>query len=146
MIFSPNFKYVLPAVFLALSALFMTGCGNSGRAGVQGNVMLDGAPVDGGMITFIAADPKGVNAHADIKEGKYELAAGQGPSLGTHRVEIYWYKKTGRKVVGSDPPNLVEEKIQLVPEKYNVKSSFKEEVTPGMNTFNYELKKKKPRP
>src|SRR5260370_41190549 len=118
----------------------MTGCGAPSRAGVQGNVTLDGAPVDGGKIMFIAAGAMG-NAHADIKEGKYELAAGQGHSLGTYRIEIYWYKKTGKKVVGSDPPNLVEEKIQLIPEKYNTKSSVKEEIKPGMNIFNYDLKK-----
>jgi hypothetical protein len=120
----------------------MTGCGDSGRAGVQGSITLDGAPVDGGRIMFIPTDPKGHNAYGDIKEGKYEVVADKGPSLGTHKVEILWFKKTGKKVVGSDPPNLVEEKIQLIPEKYNKKSSVKEEIKPGMNTFNYDLKKK----
>jgi len=131
----------LAGVLVALSSFALSGCGDSGRAGVQGNVTLDGAPVDGGKIMFIAADAKG-NAHADIKEGKYELATGQGPTLGTYRIEIYWYKKTGKKVVGSDPPNLVEEKVQLIPAKYNTKSPVKEEIKPGMNTFNYDLKKK----
>jgi hypothetical protein len=133
-------SFRLAGVLVALSSFVMTGCGDSNRAGVQGNVTLDGAPVDGGRIMFIAPDAKG-NAHADIKEGKYELAAGQGPSLGTYRIEIYWYKKTGKKVVGNDPPNLVDEKIQLIPKKYNTKSSVKEEIKPGMNTFNYDLKK-----
>jgi len=132
----------LARVLVALSSFVSTGCAASGRAGVQGNVTLDGAPVDGGRIMFIPVDSKGRNAYADIKEGRYELAVDQGPSLGTHKVEILWFKKTGKKVVGSDPPNLVEEKIQLIPEKYNTKSLVKEEIKPGMNTFNYDLKKR----
>jgi hypothetical protein len=132
----------LAGLLVALSSFALTGCGDSSRAGVQGKVTLDSAPVDGGRIMFIPTDSKGRNAYADIKGGKYELAADQGPSLGTHKVEILWFKKTGKKVVGSDPPNLVEEKIQLIPEKYNTKSSVKEEIRPGMNTFNYDLKKR----
>jgi hypothetical protein len=138
---STQLKYSLVAgLFIALSSLVVTGCGESGRSGVQGTVNLDGKPVDGGRISFIPPDPKGVYAHADIKEGKYELDARQGPGLGTCRVVIVWYKKTGKKVVGSDPPNLVEETKQVIPDKYNDKSSLKEEIKPGMNTFNYELK------
>jgi hypothetical protein len=132
----------LAGLLVTLSSFAMTGCGDSSRAGVQGTVTLDGAPVDGGRIMFIPTDSKGHNAYADIKEGKYEVAADKGPSLGTHKVEILWYKKTGKKVVGSDPPNLVEEKVQLIPEKYNTKSSVKEEIKPGMNTINYDLKKR----
>jgi len=108
---------------------------------VQGTVTFDGTPVDGGRIMFIAADPKGVHAHADINQGKYSIDAAKGPSVGKHRVEILWYKLTGKKVVGSDPPNLVDEKIQLIPEQYNGKSTLTQEVTSGVNTFNFDLKK-----
>ena len=126
---------------LALSACLLAGCGGgSSRPAVQGTVTFDGAPVDGGKIMFIATDSKGINANANIVAGKYALAAGKGPSVGAHKVEIVWYKKTGKQVVGSDPPNKIDETIQVIPEKYNAKSSVTEQIKAGANTLNYELK------
>ncbi len=131
------------SVLLVSSLLLATGCGDSGppRAGAEGTVTFDGAPIDGGRIMFIAADKKGgANAHADIKDGKYALPIGKGPSPGGHRVEIVWFKKTGKQIVGSDPPNLVDEKIQVLPKNYNTASTLSADIKSGKNTVNFDLK------
>ena len=133
---------MLASLLLVFSVFLLTGCGDGiSRATVQGAVTLDGTPIDGGRIMFIAPDKTG-NAAADIKDGKFSVPAAKGPSIGTHRVEIVWYKKTGKQVVGSDPPNMVEETIQVVPKKYNAKSGELAEIKAGANTFNFDLKSK----
>lgn len=137
---SANLTSLSACVMLFFSLLLVTGCGGPTRATVQGTVTLDSKNVDGGRIMFIATDKNGANAHADIQDGKYSLEAINGPSVGTHRVEIVWYKKTGKQIVGSDPPAKVDEKIQVVPKQYNAKSAVKEEIKPGANMFNYDLK------
>lgn len=144
MIRSPNPAFSSAGVLLVLSLFLVAGCGDGkSRATVQGSVTLDGAPIDGGRIMFIAADKKkGANAVADIVAGKYAVPLAKGPSIGTHRVEILWYKKTGRQKVGSDPPNLVDETEQVIPTQYNTKSGVNEEIKSGANTFNYDLKSK----
>lgn len=130
-------------VILALSLFVLaTGCGDGGppRAAVEGTVSFDGAPVDGGRIMFIPTDKKGVPANAEITAGKYALPEAKGPSIGTHKVEIVWYKKTGREIDNpSDPGNKMEEKEQLLPKKYNKNSAMREEVKAGKNKFDYKL-------
>src|SRR4051812_5184212 len=92
---------------LSLLLLLLTGCGDSGRASVEGKVTLDGQPVDGGRIMFIPLgneDNRRVFANAMIVEGKFELGPDNGPNLGRNKVEIVWYRTTGRKVKSSDLP------------------------------------------
>jgi hypothetical protein len=102
--------------------------------------------VDGGMILFFPADGafKPDEAHAPIQDGKYSLEVGKGPKPGTYRVEITWNKKTGRSIINkSDPPNLIEETLQVIPEQYNTKSTLTRDIKPGINTLDFELKGKK---
>jgi hypothetical protein len=128
---------------LAAGALFvLTGCSNSSAPMLEGTVTLDSAPVDGGRIAFFpdTTDKREIqagSAHADIVGGKYALE-GKNLPRGTYRVEIYWWKKTGKKVPSSDLP--VDEKIQLVPEEYNTFSSLKAEIGSGTTTKNFDLK------
>jgi hypothetical protein len=145
MIRSPNLALLSTNALLVLSLFLVAGCGDGiSRATVQGTVTLDGQPIDGGRIMFIAVEKKsGANAVADIKDGKYAVPAPKGPSIGTHKVEIIWLKKTGKEVVSSsDPPNMVAETIQVIPKQYNANSGVKEEIKSGANTFNYDLKSK----
>src|SRR5262245_24500941 len=129
----------MPACMLFVALAATAGCGG-GRASVDGTVTLDNVPVDGGMIYFFPDVGKADNGHAEIKDGKYSLASGQGPPPGNYRVEIVWHKKTGKQVVGSDPPNKEEETIQVIPEKYNKSSELKVEIKAGSNTHDFPLK------
>ena len=87
-----------------------------------------------------AGTSKGDQGRADIVDGKYSIGSGSGPPPGKYRVEIIWYKKTGKQVVGSDPPNKEDETIQVIPEKYNKSSELKVELTSGSNTHDFPLK------
>ncbi len=138
---STNFRLLSASLLLAVSLILTAGCGGGPtRASVEGTVTYEGAPVDGGEISFIALDAKGFNADAEIKDGKYSIAAAKGPALGNQRVRILWAKKTGKQVVGSDPPNMVDETIQVIPSKYNNPSILTADIKSGKNTFNFELK------
>jgi hypothetical protein len=111
------------------------------RSSVQGEVKLDGQPVDGGRITFIPAGAGVVPAQAPITGGKYQLTTGEGPSLGKCKVEIVWSKTTGRKI--NDPRlGAAEELKQVIPAKYNDKSTLSFEIKPGDNVYSVDLKSK----
>jgi hypothetical protein len=136
-----------PWIALATFALvFSAGC-DSGflpRASVRGAITFDGQPVDNGAIAFLpAGDIKGehVRSGGQIVDGKYAIDATRGPNPGTYRVEVFWNKKTGRKVPSGDPPNIKDETKQILPWKYNVRSVLTVEVQPGRNTLDFDLKK-----
>jgi hypothetical protein len=143
MILSCRLPAHAPMVLLAV-ALLCTGCGDgTTRVPVQGTVNLNGAPVDGGKIMFIPKDKDDRIgfANAPIQNGKFTIEPG--PSLGNHRVEIVWYKKTGKQVASSDLP--VDEKIQVVPDIYNERSTLSVEVKAGMEPLKYDLTGDAPR-
>ncbi len=112
------------------------------RVAVSGTVTFNGAPVDGGRIMFIpedkASDPLGF-ANAPIDNGSFALDASHGPSLGKHKVEIVWFKKTGKQIVGSDPPNKVDETIQVIPDTFNQRSTLMEDIQSSMSPLKYDL-------
>lgn len=83
---------LLAAFFLGAAAL---GCVNSEGAGqfhVSGTATFDGQPIPAGKIVFtpdIAAENKGPQGFADIRDGKYDTSmGGQGVVGGKHDVQI----------------------------------------------------------
>jgi hypothetical protein len=130
-------------MLLAVVLLGVSGCGGN-RAAVEGTVTFDKEPVDGGMILFFPEkEAKTHKGRADIVNGSYRISSGDAPPPGKYRVEIVWYKKTGKQVVSKgDPPNMEDETIQVIPEKYNTKSILTADLKAGSNTENYALTKK----
>lgn len=127
------------AASIVFALVLLPGCG---KPAVSGKVTLDGQPVDGGIISFLSEGPK-EQANADIVGGSYQFAAGKGPVSGKHRVEILWNKKTGRKVpVPGDVGTTMEEKLQVIPAKYNTASTLTAEVKGGANTLDFTLTSK----
>jgi len=130
----------------ALALVVLTGCnaGLTSRAPVQGRVTFDGQPVDNGAIAFLPlgnGQDAQFRAGAPIVDGKYNVTADRGPSPGKYRVEIYWNKKTGKKI-SNDPPNTIDETKQVLPARYNTKSDLTVDVQPGRNTLDFNLTKK----
>lgn len=146
MICLPRLKAIPLAVLLALSSMALPGCssGSGGGAPVEGMVTLDNAPVDGGVISFVPAERSDhqVMVFAKIHNGKYVLTGKQGPVPGRYRVDIGWKKKTGRQVPSSDPPNKIDEEIQLIPKKYNEKSATFVDIKSAGNKFDYAISSK----
>ena len=70
-----------------------------------------------------------------IQKGRYTLE--KGPAPGTYRVQIYWHKKTGRKI--GPPDQATDERKQAIPPKYNEKTELKVEIKPGRNPLDFDL-------
>jgi hypothetical protein len=122
-------------IVAALAALALSGCGPSR---IQGTVRYGGEPVDQGGIAFVreggesGAENRATGA---IQEGRYNLE--KVPAPGAYRVQIYWHKKTGRKI--GPPGEATDERKQAIPPRYNEKTELKVEVKPGRNTLDFDL-------
>ncbi len=137
-----------------LVVLTAVGCGRRhdqwNRAAVRGRVLLDGAPLAEGTITFFPAEGvQGPAAGGPIRDGTYDLAQHDGPVLGRQRIEIRSVQKTGRTVPSPVAPEadgpvsagqLVEERIEIVPSVYNSNTTLVREIKPADNELDFELK------
>ena len=127
-------------VVLVVSVAVAGGCDRTpARSSVQGEIKLNGKPVDGGRICFIPLGSKGTPAWTTITAGKYELSAADGPSVGKCKVEIQWQKVTGRKLK-VPPDRVVDETVEAIPTIYNKESKLELDVAPGPNDFSMDLK------
>jgi hypothetical protein len=134
-------RFGFAATVLVFSVTVLTGCGG---ARLEGKVTFNGEPVDGGTISLIpeGGGPGQRNVPGQINDGKYSLGASRSIESGTYRVEIYWHKKTGKQIPSSDPPNKVDETIQVIPKKYNTESKTTIEITSGTITKDFDLTSK----
>ncbi len=130
---------------LLLLLFVAAGCG-SNRAGVGGEVTLDGQPIEGGTISFIPTDSAaGPSAWGKIEGGRYSIDAREGPAVGASRVEIRWARKTGKKIPArapAPPKSFTEVRREAVPVRYNAQSELRVEIERGNNTFDFALKSK----
>ena len=116
---------------LFMAALF-SGCSNGDRpplGQVSGTVTLDGEPLYGVIVMFKPDEGRPATGVTDA-EGKYQL--------------VYRYGVNGAKI----GPNTISfayptgESGAPIPEKYAGKTTLKEEVKSGSNTFNFALSSK----
>ncbi len=129
----------------------LTGCGGGkppeqAKAKVKGTITLDNKPLQTGKIVFDAANGQ-PPADMDILDGKFE---GNAP-VGKCKVQITSFKqmtmkekleKEGKKPMdgpGYDQPM----EVNLLPDRYNVKSEITREVFADKpNDFTFDLKSK----
>jgi hypothetical protein len=136
---TPTPRSVLIAVLCACA-----GC-SAGRVRVEGTVTLDGEPVDGGSISFFqGSGPGSDKGNAPILGGKYVIAGDRARNLapGSYSVQIYWIQrlaKAGLNAASADTSPAVK---QLIPPQYNTKSTLTRDLTPGLNTLDFDLKSK----
>jgi hypothetical protein len=129
------------ACFVCTVSLFaLAGCG--GAPSVSGTVTFEGAPVDGGTITFTPEQGGTVTARgAQITEGKYVIKSENGLAPGKYKVEIVWNKKTGKTVPNpNDTGTTVDETKQVIPNKYNSRTELTAEIKSGSNSLDFDLK------
>jgi hypothetical protein len=120
--------------------LVLAGCGGKGSS-VGGAVTFDGAPVDGGTITFVPEGGTESPRGAQIVGGKYVLKSENGLAPGKYKVEIVWNKKTGKTIPNpNDPGTTLDETKQIIPTKYNSKTELTAEIKSGSNSFDFDLK------
>jgi len=112
------------ALSFAIVAIHLVGCGRSDgltRVVVNGNVRLDGAPVERGQIRFIPdVDTAGPVTIQEISDGEYSCQRSGGVPIGKHRVEILAWDPSVPFPTG---PGQATPK-QLVPKKYNEESQL----------------------
>ena len=130
---------------LGLCAL-LAGCGSSKYSGeerfpLEGNVTLDGQPIDLGSISFIPeGEGKGRASGGVITDGKYAVPEEKGANVGTYRVEIHWLKRTGRQLRDPESGEMYDERHEALPEKFHTKSELTAEVPLPENRHDFQLK------
>lgn len=134
---------IASTVSLSLVA-FLVGCGGDEgppREPVSGAVTLDGRPLEKGLITFTPESGGDLIVSGLVVDGEFAIPRSEGPGLGSHRVDVWSKKSTGKTLKNrDDPENPVEETVELVPPRYNLRSELKADVVQGGgNRFAYEL-------
>ncbi len=121
------------------------GCGGGGAEDypdmgrVSGTVTLGGSPVSGASVSFQPTEAGGRASSAITdSSGNYELkysASMDGAKVGEHAVRISTYQEPGPGEDGE----LVAAVPETIPNQYNSKSTLKQTVAQGSNTFDFEL-------
>ena len=134
-----------------IAALSSVGCSNnsSGRFEVQGEISLNGTPVEAGTISF---SPQGENkdsrAAMPFQGGRYEIPVEKGLVPGKYLVQIFAEPVESESI---PPEQLIMNEgrtnfrppVQPIPAKFNTKSDQIVEVTAdGENEFNFPIKTK----
>jgi hypothetical protein len=136
-------RKTVPAAVVAMVLCVCAGCGS--RVRVEGDVTLDGTPVDGGTILFLqGTGPGSDKGHAPIQGGKYDLTGEAAKNLtpGNYTIQIHWIQKLNRP--GPDAPNADTGAAvkDLIPAKYNSKTTLTRDLTLGTNKVDFELTSK----
>ena len=111
------------------------------RYPLSGTVRVNGQPLDMGAISFIPSDHKQQRVSGGpISNGVYSVEELSGANAGPYRVEIHWYKRTGRKVPDPVTGDLYEERKEGLPKRYHQESELTAEVSPDRTSFDFDLK------
>ncbi|WP_373649956.1 hypothetical protein [Schlesneria sp. DSM 10557] len=138
------------ALVAFVSTTWMYGCGKSGppRYEISGTVTVDGIAVPSGTIGFFPDGIEGPAAGGQIADGFYKIKASQGPTSGSHKVEIRGFRESGKPVttgiggttVGPSAVSSAQKVEMYVPDKFNSKTTLKYDVEPTKNEMNFDLK------
>lgn len=129
---------------LALLGVLVGGCGpTSDRLRIQGEVLLDGAPVERGSIRFSSMDDSSsLSAGAMIRDGSFDVPQERGLPPGTYRLSISSPDRDGPKVpyrAGPGQPAIMVTRDR-VPVSYNVESEHTIELhAKGKNYFEFDI-------
>ena len=143
----------IAAIVLLLAGLFVSGVisfpANSGKAlepvnvEVEGDILYDGQPVMGGIISFLPLDgddQSGAGGGA-IDKGTFRVYAGTSLRPGLYRVQIRWSKATGEKKKDAGYGQSPDVFAEFLPEKYHDKTILIVELEAGMNRVDLDLDK-----
>jgi len=120
--------------------VLLAGCGGGPNASITGNVTLDGQPLPTGTIDFIPADGNTPTASALIENGTYTLDLFAGPKqVKIHSIKVVGKKPTYEGMKDSPMSDVTEE---VVPEKFNKKTTLTVDVANGENQKDFALTSK----
>jgi hypothetical protein len=118
-----------------LALLALAGCGPS-LGTVSGKVLIDGEPLDGGVISFVPADSAGVPVTVNVVQGKYELQVVAGKKSVQISAPVVVGKR--KEYNGPDAP-LVDITEERLPPRYHSKTELTFEVPPGRSTKDWSV-------
>jgi hypothetical protein len=121
-------------------ALVLVSCGDSGsasgRLAISGTVHFKGAPVQNGSIEFVPHPGVKTTSGAPITNGRFSIPADRGLEPGAYTIKISSMEAPPDTEPGGLPGP---DPKELLPEKYNTKSTLTEEVKAGKTTFEFKL-------
>jgi hypothetical protein len=139
------------SVLVSLAVLACAGCGKSknpqGRLPFSGTVTLDGQPLTGGHLNFEPQGGQATQSGGMIKDGKFDVTEEAGAAPGLYSVAIFSGAAPLPAGVIPGSPEADVAALQgpgeLVPPKYNVRTTLTADVKPGEeNVFSFELSTK----
>ncbi|QDS87063.1 hypothetical protein EC9_12390 [Rosistilla ulvae] len=138
-------RLIVCSLLVSATVTILPGCGSQGgiqRASVEGNVTVDGEPVDVGSITFVpTGETKGPATGGKIVDGEYAIESSGGPVPGEYLVQITGRRGTGKFKKQELEGEIVETEVteEMIPEKYRSGSELKRTIEAGENSMNLEL-------
>lgn len=116
----------------------LSGCSGDGLAYANGQILLDGQPIEQGTVRFVGVLGNAPTAEVLIVNGKYSVKTVMGPK----RVEVHGYRKIGQRPwhpgdTTSPPVDILEE---LVPRHYNSDSTLGADLKAGKQQLDFSLK------
>jgi len=109
------------------------------RFGVSGTVKFKGERLADGWITFVPKDAAKETQGARITEGKYELPAANGLTLGEYLVAIT-AMEPGAKAGADEPPGAPKRGKSIIPEEFNRNTKLGIEISSdGKRVFDFDL-------
>jgi hypothetical protein len=134
-----NLRSMLYQAPVFLAVVLVPSCGGAGLVKVHGRVLLEGAQLESGLISFRPIEgTTGPTAGAEIKDGAYQVLNGLAP--GTYAVEIRSWQKTGKLVMG--PVGQTDEKVNILPQQYwGEATKLRARLELGSGSVDFELKK-----
>lgn len=117
-----------------------SGCAPDGRAEVAGEIILDGKPLNGGLITFRpTAGTSGPEFSAHVLGGKFRVVIRVLP--GQYAVDIRSWQKTGR--MAKNPyGGVIDEIVNVIPRSYwGSQTKLSANVVAGENQLSFQVSK-----
>lgn len=126
--------------------ILLAGCGSRDYQGAQrfplsGTVTCDGELIDSGSIAFIPTSGDARVSGGPIEDGAYSVPESNGANEGNYRVEVHWWKKTGKRIINHDQEE-VDERKEGLPARYHTESELTAQVSEGKTTFDFDLTSK----
>lgn len=139
-------KTTLKMSWLLCLCLALVGCHKRAYPGTErfplsGKVTYGGEAIDFGSVSFLplgGGDEQRVSG-GPIMNGAFSVPEEKGAHVGKYRIEVRWSKKTGKKVFDEMAGELVDERKEGIPPKFNKQSELTVEVPSPDNTYNFDL-------
>ena len=134
----------------AIVCLTLSGCGRSAPAPkivtlpVKGTITLDGKPLAGANVVFMAFDPPAAFVGTTKEDGAYELQGPEGRAAnfqGNCKVTVSrMVKPDGSRLAEGELPAMVQA-VEELPPKYSrlETTTLAQTITPAGGTFDFQL-------